>query len=244
MNAIAILCKTPNKEFLDFYASLKNNNYDVYIFIDDNNYQILNSQGLNFIQIDTADSIQNGFHLFSGLITDCGAWDKAIYYFSTFNTAYNFVWFIEDDVFIPNKDIIRLIDEKYLEEDVLCQDHTRNLDGDEGMQGWMWWVHITKEVMPPPWGKSMMCASRLSSKLLKTVKNFISDNKNANKFIEYFFVTLASQNNLRVKPIPELKKIVYSHPWNSDDLSHTELIHPIKDLSLHTGYRKLLAEKY
>src|SRR5262249_26824749 len=105
MNAIALLTFEPTEDQIRFYKKFKNEGYDVFIVVDNNNYAQKNS-GVKLIRIDDVECASNGFVNLSPLITiktqrNCIAWDKALYYFTRVNDSYRNVWFIEDDVFVP-----------------------------------------------------------------------------------------------------------------------------------------------
>lgn len=61
--ALAFVTLRPNKQLIDFcYEILDRTFYDIYIFIDDNNYEPPeNEVRIKFIQIDNNECIQNGF---------------------------------------------------------------------------------------------------------------------------------------------------------------------------------------
>ena len=46
--------------------------------------------------------------------------EKALYYFCTHDIDFDHIWFIEDDVFIPNITTIDYLDNKYPHGDLLC----------------------------------------------------------------------------------------------------------------------------
>ena len=47
------------------------------------------------------------------------AWDKALYYFGVENKNYEFIWFLEDDVFFHEENTLIQIDNQYSREDLL-----------------------------------------------------------------------------------------------------------------------------
>jgi hypothetical protein len=90
-----------------------------------------------------------------------------------------------------------------------------------------------------PWYSGYSQIIRLSNKMLNLITKFVKDN-NRLLFIEYFFLTLAFNNNLNVKQIPELgvldwKKDYFYENKNKVRSLKTHLItnenkvyHPIK----------------
>lgn len=85
-SAVCYLTRTPDPETIEFAEALARDprsasNVDVYIMIDDNNYQIQSNSFINFIQINNAECISNGYHSSNKLEMnkDCISWDKALY---------------------------------------------------------------------------------------------------------------------------------------------------------------------
>ena len=62
-----------------------------------------------------------------------------LYYFSKLNTSYKNVWFIEEDVYVPNEKSIINIDNKY-KNDLLCNKYQTNKDGQ--INGWEWVLEL------------------------------------------------------------------------------------------------------
>ena len=99
---IAFLTVNPSKLFLEFIKKLKKPNYDIYVIIDDNDYKIDDIyNNINFIYINNYESEKLGFKgsLFKKNNIACSR-DKALYYFSHKVTNYDYIWLIEEDVFI------------------------------------------------------------------------------------------------------------------------------------------------
>uniref|UniRef100_A0A6C0D8N5 Uncharacterized protein n=1 Tax=viral metagenome TaxID=1070528 RepID=A0A6C0D8N5_9ZZZZ len=255
--AIALLCKTPPKEHIDFLKQL-NHNYDIY-FICDQDISKLNLPNINnihYIYYNDAFVAEKGYHDSCiyikknkgshGLVT---SWDKALYYFCEVNSTYSHIWFIEEDVFIPLPETIRNIDKKYSNKyDLLVQDNfIYNYIGiKRDITSWIK-VKETYDILNLPWYKSMQCANRVSKKLLVKIKDIVKKYKTL-VYHEYMFNTLAHMNNLNVKVIDELKYIEYRHNnktnWNYNEIiDFTKLYHPIKDMKLQKVYHELIAKK-
>jgi hypothetical protein len=115
--AVCILAYQPDERLIQLYNDLSKSNYDFYVIVDDNKYHISSLEkkytSFHFIQIKEEECIKNGYYGLNYYVKkgEPSAWEKAIFYFSTqkINT-YPFVWFLEDDVFIPQKDVILEID--------------------------------------------------------------------------------------------------------------------------------------
>lgn len=237
-NIICFLTVHPCEKFYIFCKKLKNVNYDIYICIDDDNYVIPNyDKIIPIIKINKKICENAGFK--SSVLwlnnTACSR-DKALYYFCKNNIDYNFLWLIEDDVFIPKIDTIKNIDIKYKNNDLLCSGNDIIY---EKQTGWHW-DHINSQIkIPPPYSTSMICAIRISKKLLACIKNYVK--KYNNLFMdEALFTTLALQANLDVVNPIELSTILYRNEWQIWDIKKEYLYHPIKDINLQYKYRKQL----
>lgn len=235
--AIALLTIEPKKIWLDFLLTFKNN-YDVFIFIDNNNININlfknNYPGLNFIQINNDESIRNGYSNSSYIIkTDPITWDKSLYYFTLINKKYKHVWFIEDDVFINSVNNIIKLDNKYNNSDLIVKANNINQDGKTS--DWNHWNQVNN-TLDLPWSMSMVCICRLSDRLLKKIYNFTEKNKKLN-FIEFLFNTIALHNNYIISNPVEFEPIVYRHNWDIDKVDINLLYHPIKNINDHKYIR-------
>ena len=92
---------------------------------------------------------------------------KSFVFFCYRDASYDNVWFIEDDVFVPNHEIILTIDQKYEKADIISADNVVNRYGVvDDQDGWPWWRLVPKNILPPPWAHSMVCAVRLSRNML------------------------------------------------------------------------------
>ncbi len=275
MNTIAVLTITPTNDLLEFYSGFVRLGYRVFVFIDDNNFKLDNAEvkaknsGLSLIQIEEHECRSAGFFNFNAMFrkrSGCAAWDKALYYFCCRDLSGDNVWLIEDDVFIPSHEIILTIDRKYGQADIISADNIVNKYGAlDDQDGWPWWRLVPKTILPPPWAHSMVCAVRLSRKLLTALNSFIRSKTNRLRFIntvitvikvaglltqkslwrkrlyiEYIFHTLALHNQLSVIKAQELSGVVYRKEWNVSKMNSGTIYHPLKDSDLHCRYRKIL----
>ena len=150
MNIICLLSVNPCIKTYNFFKSIQlNTQYDVYIVIDNNNYDIPNYDGVvKIIKIDNNECEMNGFKS-SVLYFDNKACsrDKALYYFSKKFIDYDHIWFVEEDVFIPNIYTIENIDKKYnSQSDLIVSSHTVYY---ETQSGWWHWDHVMNQIKPP-----------------------------------------------------------------------------------------------
>ena len=237
--AVALLTIKPNKIWLNFLLSFTNN-YDVYVFVDDNNLDLkeykTNYNKLNFIQIDNNECSINGYSNSSyNIKSDPISWDKALYYFTLINNKYEHVWFIEDDVFIHSANNIIKLDNIYSKSDLIVKANNINPDGK--LSNWNHWSQINNTLILP-WSMSMVCICRLSKELLKKINEFTKIHKKLN-FIEFLFNTLALHNKLIISNPKEFDPIVFRNNWDINNININNLYHPIKNISDHEYIRNL-----
>lgn len=162
--------------------------------------------------------------------------EKALYYFYKNNVNYDYIWFIEEDVFIPTIKTIKNIDIKYPSSDLLVCDNKiinkKHID-------WHWNL-VNKQLdgkISLPYSKSMICAIRCSKKLLQHI--FIHALKYKTLFFcEVMFNTIALHKKLNIKVIKELKTIVWRRKWKKDEINVNNLYHPVKSIEKQYEFRK------
>jgi hypothetical protein len=204
--------------------------------IDNNSYHIPDYDGIvKIIKIDNNECEKNGFK--STVLwfnNKACARDKALYYFTRESIDFNYIWFIEEDVFIPSINTIANIDKKYgYSHDLLVNGHCII---NEKRTDWHW-NHINSQIqIDPPYAISMICAIRCSKELLNCINRYAQTFNNL--FLdEALFNTLAFRNNLRVLCIQELLTIEWRKDWNKTDIVDTNLYHPIKSIDTQYSYR-------
>ena len=241
--AIALITRKPEQKWLEFLNGFSI--YDIFIVIDDNNENYsekyhLNYPKINFIQIQNEDCEKNGF-VGSSVATKLPpimAWDKAMYYFSHIETAYDHIWFFEDDVFFFSETTLIRMDEKYEKCDLLTRSHT--IKYENNLEGWWHWNQVAGNINLP-WAYSLICICRISNILLEKVSEYANKNKKI-FFIEALLNTLAIHNNLNVGTPPQLITVVQG------DISPIEVnkdkmffvFHPYKDINKHQEMRNNL----
>jgi hypothetical protein len=216
---------------MDFLSSFKE--YDIYVIIDDNEQKYENYTNIKCIQIDNTECRNSGYvnvNFFIG--KEISGWDKALYYFSKVNTSYENVWFMEDDVFIYNESTLLNIDTHHIYQDLLCPsfmgDHT---------SPWPHWPMIRIEI-PPPYVFGMVCACRISNKLLKSINEYATK-YNTLFFLEALFPTLAKQHTMQIAHPKEMETIVYRRDCSIQDINKQNVYHPVKDIRLHVQFRSI-----
>jgi hypothetical protein len=239
-NSIFLITLKPNEIMLSFLNDFKK--YNIYIIIDDNsvNYGYLNLKykNIKIIQISNKLCIDSGFINVNTLgkeLTRGFGWDKALYYFSI-NKQFEYVWFIEEDVFFNNEETLLNIDAKYLNYDLLC-----NCSFHESkLNEWMW--NRIKINLPYPYYSGMMCACRMSVKMIDCLKLYADKNKTL-FFLEAAFPTIAKFNNLLCCRPDELATVTYRTVWTINDFNTKNVYHPVKKIHDHTILRKILKNK-
>lgn len=235
-NALCFITREYNELLFEF-AETCTIDYDVYIVIDDNSTIIPSKNNVTIIQIDNQVCLDNYFirstYRFNQDVT---GWDKAFYYFAH-NVNYKHVWFIEDDVYFGNSIVLKKIDDKYGNIDMLCEEDKK----------------ITKEFPPNDFKlpiefkqvlkmliyQSMVCAVRISKNVLNLLKLIAKKNKRL-YFHEVLLLSLVKHNKLTYLNIPELDTIKYRYEWkfNTIKSNPSKLFHPIKDLNIQKKLRK------
>ena len=237
MNLICLITLFPNKIWCDFLNLFSN--YKIFIIVDDTTFDLYefknNYKNINFIQIEDIKCKLNGYidtnFTLNKLIS---GWDKALYYFGVEYNNYDFIWFIEDDVFFYNEDTLLKIDNQYINSDLLSKKLDGiNTDGDKNT--WLWYnIHID---CLPPWYNAMMCAIRMSNRMMKCIHNHAKE-KNTLYFLEALFPTIAINNKLKYHFPEEMKNIYYRRDYNEKDIDKNNLYHPVKDINNHINFRK------
>jgi hypothetical protein len=251
-NALAILCYKPSIEWCEFLDCLKEE-YVIYLICDDYKnkslYDSLSSSYnyLKIIFISDSECIENNFTNSSSEAGTAGgklalAWDKGLYYFSRLNTSHEYVWFIEDDVFIPHKNTLNNLDIKYSDCDLLCSNHRINSIGFIGTgytgDNWIHWRDAVG-MSDLPWFSSMVCVCRISKKLLLEISNHVKS-KGRLFFIEILFNTIAYHNKLTILVLPELGKLQIHliSRFSKKSIFEDHFYHPFKDFNQQKIWRE------
>ena len=239
---LCILCFEPNVIWLDFLQTFIE--YDIYIIIDDNStdYNNIYKQytKINFIQISNDDCKINGFVCVNliGVHKEISAWEKSFYYFSFINTTYDNIWFLEDDVFFYNEQTLIKIDSKYINQDLLSNTYEKNRHGQR--KYWHW--NDINIKFSPPYYNCMCCAVRISKNLILKIKEYASCHKTL-FFLEALLPTLCKKYNLIYNTPKELIYITFRGKYTIKDITTIHLYHPLKNINIHTEFRKELLEK-
>ena len=191
---------------------------------------------IHVIQIKNEDCERNGFVNMNFLIEKkVTAWEKAVYYFSTINRNYDKVWYFEDDVFFHNEQALLNIDSNYGSSDLLSNSFSKNITGHKN--NWHW--NRIDIQFSPPYYCAMVCCIRASLTLLTKIRKYAKNHKTL-FFLEALFPTICKKHHLQHDVPQQLKNIVYRKDYKDEDITKQKLFHPIKDISKHTYYRKML----
>ena len=244
MISISFLTRNVNEILLKFAENIQNiysTTHKVYIFTDNKIPKNIKSKNVKIVYVPSHKCKNKGFIKLLFGFGSVTAWDKAFFYFydrskKSYKKPFSHYWFIEDDVFIPSINTINNIDILYPQSDLLTASNNIYITY---QNDWHW--HLAKDKIGLPWANSMVCACRLSNKLLLLVFNYIIKNKHA-LYHEFFFNTLALHNNLSVHTPKELYNIFYRNNWTFEDVKNNRdsLFHPVKDLNIHIEWRKKL----
>lgn len=248
--AICLLAYQPNIELIKMYDGLyQGDSYQIYVIVDDNGWDILdlkeNFPNIEFIKVKEETCKKMGYQNLNFMVKngEPSAWDKGIYYFCEENKIqYPFIWFLEDDVFIPSSDSIKNIDEKYGQEDLLIK--SMGIPGKNINYVGAQMKEVDKYINPklkPYIRKSMVCAIRISYLFIQKIKEYTRENKTL-FFLEYFFPTMVEYLKLKLRKIDELQEIHYRKIWTIDDIfkRSQSLFHPVKDVMLQKSFRRTL----
>ncbi|CAF3220411.1 unnamed protein product [Rotaria socialis] len=246
--AVCFLTTRPALETLDFAQELAQDateyGVDVFIMIDDNNFNISNiktSTNLRLLQISNQQCIyygyQNAISLKSGW-REVTSWDKALLYFSLLNSNYTFVWLVEHDVFIPSTKAFLTLHQLYSNtSDLIVARNEINLLGDAST--WLWSKAIGKLV--PPWYCSMVNVVGLSRSMLIAIDDHVHW-LGVVPFHEFFFNTLAMHLNMTIVTPIELNTINFQVDYSFEQVlkQSNNLWHPLKSLTEQKSWRQTL----
>jgi len=237
-NAICVITYKPQENHLDFLNTL--NSYDVYVIIDDNDNTYIEMKikfpNLTIVQIDNNKCREKGYINTNTIVLkkDISGWDKALYYFTYIKNNYEYVWLLEDDVFFYNEDTLLAIDNKYTQQDILCNSSFEEAKLNE----WLWrFINIR---FPSPYYCGMMCSCRFSKRMFNCIKEYAEPNKTL-FFLEALFPSIAVYNKLNYLSNPEeFITITHRDILDINTFNKYNLYHPVKNIDSHGKARFLL----
>jgi len=235
MIAVVFLTRRPAPVMLEFIEGLAKPPYDIYVSVDDMDYVPPKGTPVQYIQYGEEECIRAGYKnaLLPWHMWRPSAWEKALYHFCVKDTRYEHVWFIEDDVLITSEDVLHRVDTAYPSSDLLCEAH---IVVNTYKRDWHWQLAHGK--IGFPWAKSMMCACRLSARLLQAVAKYVKYHSTL-LYHEFMFNTLAIHGGMKVDIPDELSGITYQYKWKMDEFEVGGMYHPVKEVHLHSKLRQL-----
>jgi hypothetical protein len=238
MKALCFITVIPNEilcNFLNLFST-----YKIFLVVDNNNIDLSKFRNyyknITFIQIENIKCKLSGYIDTSLTLNKLIAgWDKALYYFGVEDNNYDFIWFMEDDVFFYNEDTLLNIDKEYIDDDLLSNKFCENIDGNK--KTWHWKrINIR---FRPPYYNGMMCAVRFSNKMMQCVNKYATNQKTL-FFIEALFPTVVIKNGLKYSNPGELTQIHYRYNFKKEEIDKNNIYHPVKDLNNHIIFRKCI----
>ena len=249
VNFICVLCVRPANKTYEFFSALQRKYqgvYEVVFVVDDDTYVEPTTNLKGYVTVVRINALEcalagyKGTHLWLGP-ERASSRDKALYYFTQVRPLSGddqYVWFLEEDVFVPTVDTIWQIDKQDGATataakgtvDLLVSEHT--IVTSESVTAGLWhWPHVLatiKNKIGLPLAKGMICAIRCSPALLKEVASYAALNKSL--FLdEALFNTLALQAGLRVQVCEALRHTIkWCYNWTVASMDTEHLYHPVK----------------
>lgn len=235
--AVFVVGVQPQEIWCDFLNSF--NHYDVFIVVDDEGFDLSEFrnkyQKINFIQLTQSEC--GDFNRSNILLRHAvSGWDKAIC--SAYDSKYEKVWLLENDVFFNDENTLLSLDERFPEDDLLSRKYEINKNG---QSNYWHWSRVDPRV-DPPWYNAMVCTVRVSNKLLKCIGDYAKKH-NTLFFIEALFPTIAIKNELKYSTPDEFDEILFRKEFNVNNITSNRPYHPVKDLNHHLLFRNHLKEK-
>ena len=233
---VCLLCVCPNETVIKFAKKIAKE-YEVFIIADDINCHVPESN-ITILKIPDNEASSTGFTKSSITLSKVtSAWDKALYYFCVRDTSPEHVWFIEEDVMIPRVSLLKELDARYPDTDLVAKQHVSQDEDPE----FSWWFDADG-MMEKPLYRTLVCASRLSRALLNKIKAFVDKHKRL-VFVEIMFSTIIEHEEMQLDMPPELSTIIWRHDWTKDTVDENHLFHPIKKVEQQQEFRTVLSKQ-
>ncbi len=169
---------------------------------------------------------------------ECCAIDKALWVFCEQVDEYDFVLFIEDDVFIPSVDALIKLIEKSKQYDFVTSKLQKKTND---ILDWNWKTALGK-IEKEYWHMTMAPVAGFSRRMLNEIKAYATEHKTLFNS-EIFWPSLAFKKGLSIFCPPELKTILWQAGWSIDDVMclPENLFHPYKNPENHSKLRSVIA---
>ncbi len=227
-NAICLLTNEPDERLIQLYNDLIDIHYDFYVIVNNDNFDCTFLQKkypkFHFIQMKNDNK-------------KTSLWDKTIHYFCNYKlNVYKYIWFFDDNLFIPSIYLIYKIDNKFNHSHIdLLSKEPKNHKKISSKK-------VSTQI--PNILQNHLCFSpvhsiRISNNFLNFIDKYIKEYKNIFS-IRYFFCTLAKYYQLNTYHSFEFNNIVENKKWNLKDILFEpfSFIYPIKNLDEQIKFRK------
>lgn len=233
--AICLLVKTVNPVSLQLLKDLGRPGYSLFVCPDSDPHRVnVKKEGnISVINVPNRRCKKAGF--IGSVLTlrrrSC-ARDKALWFFWR-RVKFNFVWFIEEDVLVPHRDTLYNLDHKLRTADFVCAP-VRSYSED---RRWYHWGLRSSASLP--WCHAMICACRMSRKMLNEIGNYARSRRSI-VFDELLFPSLARGRLLKIRTPKELRRVVWRRNWKDTEVNGQYLYHPMKDIHRQKRLREKL----
>ena len=227
-NIIIVLIKKLDKYLIDFYKNFKEK-YNIEVFlISDSDIKTCKFYEDNLCIDNKIRDLTMWFR------TSPKAWDRAIYFLKTQNINYDFVWIIEDDVYIKKIEYLYNIIKKYNKKnhDLISP----YINSYEEFKTWPHWNLLENHNFKKRY-YSYNCFCRASKNLIKYSCDYMEESfsKNIIFFHEILFINICINNKLKYLTFKKNDDlcIKYRPEIGESDLNKNfKIYHPVKDSKL------------
>ena len=210
---------------------LHNHDIAVYILEDKDENQLLVKNYITFLSIETEMTRNSGFSNGNLVHRVVQAWDKALFFFTKVSRSYEFVWFMEYDVYIPSLKAFVDVHNMAMHQRSDFVVREKELVDNK----WIPWRVGDDFHMDRPWYHSLVCASGLSRRLLGDVLEYTRTYHQL-EMIEVLFHTITHHKKYNIY-LPRQFETINFNPqgyvnWNCNDVltTHSDMwYHPIKN---------------
>jgi hypothetical protein len=238
---IVFLCHRPLQAQIRFYERFAALAYRVDVVVDDPGWDGALAADVRIIRHPDERCHAAGFHHFNPAVRKrlhCSAWDKALFHLCHTSTPSGHYWLIEDDVFLADPVTLLMLDRSYPEDDLLVGSSRTVQHPDQattGDHGWPWFHGVPIGRLPLPWAHGMVCAMRISQRMIAAVAAFVHQHSAA----------LERRNALRRRAAAMGARLRLPQNWveriGREHFPFIEFI--FHTLALHNGYQVAVAEE-
>jgi len=200
----------------------------VYVLEDRDENQLRVKSNITFLSIESELTRSSGYSNANLVPRSVWAWDKALFYFTKVSHSYEFVWFIEYDVYIPSLKSFLDVHTKAMHDrsDLVVKDNIE-VDSSWGRVN----LRVARFHLGRPWYHSLVCAAGLSKRLLSGILEYTNTNHQL-EFIEVLFNTISHHKQYSLYRPRQFQTIQFhdkGHINCKDVTTHSDMwYHPIK----------------